>query len=225
MTMDPNTALDAALKGTAALHRHLCPRQVLGVRMGMLAGRRLGLELPQTNKRLFVFMETDGCAADGVSVATGAWVGRRTMRIVDFGKVAATFADTATGLAVRIHPHPESRRRAAAAAPEAPDRWHAQLLGYQRLPDEDFLVAEPVALAVDLGALISHPGSRSVCSECGEEIINGREVERAEGVVCRACAGESYYLLTLPEALTEEPLAMHAAEQPAVPDRGDVRRS
>src|SRR3712207_7090667 len=47
------------------------------------------------------FVETDGCFADGVSVATGCWLGRRTLRLVDHGKVAATFMDTLTERAVR----------------------------------------------------------------------------------------------------------------------------
>ena len=181
------------LEQTAALHRHLCPRQVLGVRMGMLAGERLGVDLPQSDKRVFVFMETDGCTCDGVAVATGARVGRRTMRMMDFGKVAATFVDTITGEAVRICPHPASRSRAVAAAPGAPDRWHAQLLGYQRLPAEEILVAEPVDLTVDLAAIISRNGLRTACAVCGEEISNGREVMRRGRTICRACAGEAYH--------------------------------
>ena len=40
--------LDELLQACAALHHHLCPRQVLGVRMGMLAGEILGLDLPQS---------------------------------------------------------------------------------------------------------------------------------------------------------------------------------
>ena len=63
------------LEQTVTLHHHLCPRQVLGVRMGMLAGELLGLELPQTDKRLITFVETDGCFADGVAVATGCTLG------------------------------------------------------------------------------------------------------------------------------------------------------
>lgn len=35
--------LTELLDQSAALHRHLCPRQVLGVRMGLLAGKLLGL--------------------------------------------------------------------------------------------------------------------------------------------------------------------------------------
>jgi formylmethanofuran dehydrogenase subunit E len=187
--------MDELLQRSADMHHHLCPRQVLGVRMGMLAGHWLGLDLPQPDKRLFVFMETDGCTADGVSVATGAWVGRRTMRMVDFGKVAATFFDTESGQAVRIHPHPDSRQRAITAAPEAPDRWHAQLAGYQRLQDHELLIAEPVELKVDLAELISHDGARALCARCGEEISNQRELVRGGEVLCRGCAGEAYCAL------------------------------
>jgi formylmethanofuran dehydrogenase subunit E len=32
---------------SAARHQHLCPRQALGVRMGRLGGRWLGIDLPQ----------------------------------------------------------------------------------------------------------------------------------------------------------------------------------
>ena len=68
-------ATDATLKKmltqTAAMHKHLCPRQILGVRMGIVAAQLFPLELPQKDKRLLAFVETDGCFADGVSAATG----------------------------------------------------------------------------------------------------------------------------------------------------------
>ena len=101
--------LKELLDTTTAMHRHLCPRQVLGVRMGLYAGELLGLALPQPDKRLYTIMETDGCAADGVAVAVNCWVGRRTMRIEDYGKVAATFVDTQTGQAMRIVPRASVR--------------------------------------------------------------------------------------------------------------------
>ena len=60
----------------------------MGVRLGMLAGEFLDLDLPQTDKRLFAFAESDGCGTGGVSVATGCWDDRRTLRVMDFGKLA-----------------------------------------------------------------------------------------------------------------------------------------
>jgi formylmethanofuran dehydrogenase subunit E len=185
--------LAALLQQSAALHAHLCPRQVLGVRMGLLGGRLLGLDVPQTGKRLLAFVETDGCAADGVAVATGCTVGHRTLRVIDFGKVAVTLVDTETERAVRITPSPRSRTRALDYAPDARSRWHAQLAAYQIMPDDELLIARPVVLRVSLEALLSKPGRRVTCEACGEEIINEREVVHEGTVLCRACAGERYY--------------------------------
>lgn len=185
--------LSALLRQSAELHRHLCPRQVLGARMGAYAGTLLGLDLPQSGKRLFTFVETDGCFADGVSVATGCWLGRRTMRLHDEGKVAATFVDTKTGHALRMWPHPAARTQASAYVPTAKSRWHAYLVAYQIMPVDELLCTQPVSLSVDLAALISHPGLRARCAACGEEILNQREIMLGERVLCHSCAGVERY--------------------------------
>ncbi|MFN2182171.1 MAG: FmdE family protein, partial [Candidatus Promineifilaceae bacterium] len=168
--------LQDLLARTADFHHHLCPRQVLGVRMGIYAGELLEIELPQTRKVLLAIVETDGCGADGISVASNCWVGRRTMRIVDYGKMAATFINTRTETAVRIAPHPLCRERALAITPDAANRWQGYLLGYQRLAAEELLVYQPVRLKEDLRKLISRAGWRANCAVCGEEIFNEREV-------------------------------------------------
>lgn len=180
--------LDRASQG----HRRLCPRQVLGVRIGLYGGALLGLSLPQQDKRLYAFVETDGCTVDGVAAATGCTVGRRTMRILDFGKVAATFIDTLTGEALRIRPHPQARERARAWAPPSLDDWHAMLDGYRVLPADDILEVRPVVLRVSLPDLIGRPGLRVPCDACGEEIMNGRETTSDGAVFCRECSGEAY---------------------------------
>lgn len=191
--MIPMPALEALLRACATGHRRLCPRQVLGVRMGLLGGRWLGLELPRPDKRLLALVETDGCAVSGVTAATGCRVDRRTLRVIDFGKAAATFVDTHTGQAVRVAPAPDVRERAGAYAPEAGTRWQAQLLGYQRMPDAELLVAQAVALAFPLEELLGQPGRRVSCQACGEEIINQRELYWDGLTLCRACAGQRYY--------------------------------
>lgn len=185
--------LDAVLSDCTALHRRLCPRQVLGARVGLLAGGLLGLDVPQVDKRLLAIVETDGCFVDGVSAATGCAVGRRTLRIEDFGKVAAVFVDTRSERAVRIAPQLDVRQRAQHYAPEAHNRWEAQLLGYQRMPDEELLGYQWVVLHTAVAALVSQAGVRVNCDACGEEIINHREVVRQATILCRACAGEAYY--------------------------------
>jgi formylmethanofuran dehydrogenase subunit E len=190
ITLELQTCLDKA----AALHHHLCPRQVLGVRTGMHAANLFSLSLPQTDKRLFAFVETDGCFADGVSVATGCWLGRRTMRLADYGKVAATFVDTATGRAIRVFPQPTARARALEYAPGEPDAWHSQLVAYRVMPAPELLRVEEVRLAVSLEEIISQPGLRVTCHACGEEIMNARELSENGQALCRRCAGrDSYY--------------------------------
>jgi formylmethanofuran dehydrogenase subunit E len=183
------------LEQSAALHQHLCPRQVLGVRIGMLAADLLDVELPQRDKRIFVFVETDGCFADGVSVATGCSLGHRTLRLMDYGKVAATFVDTETMRAVRIIPHRFARQRATCYAPNASDHWQAQLHVYQTMPDDELLAWQAVRLTVSMVALISRPGVRVNCALCGEEILNERERIVSGVPVCRSCTGDGYYEL------------------------------
>jgi len=193
-------SLDDCLRASAAHHHRLCPLQVLGARIGLLAGRLLDLDLPRRDKRLLAILETDGCFVDGVVAATGCAPGRRTLRIEDYGKVAATFVDVETGEAFRIRPHPLARQRAQLAVPHAASRWEAQLFGYRQMDDSLLLESQSVELDVSLSRWISRPGARVGCHGCGEEIINERELFRDGVVLCRACVGEAYYRATLPLA-------------------------
>lgn len=185
--------LTELLAQSSALHDHLCPRQVLGARMGLLAGQLLELDFPRTDKSVLVLVETDGCFADGVSVASGCWLGRRTMRLIDHGKVAATFIDVRTEQAYRIIPRIDLRRRVREGRAEGQKRWHAYLEAYQTMPEEDLLDAREVEVTLDWRGLLSLPGKRAICTECGEEIVNGREVGQDGKTLCRACAGERYW--------------------------------
>ena len=185
-------------------HDHLCPRQVLGVRMGMYAAELFQLDLPQSDKRLFAFVETDGCLIDGIVAATGCAVGNRTMRVMDYGKSAATFVDTQTDRAIRITPTRESRAVARVYAPDAPDRWHAQLAAYQVMPANELFAAQAVTLTVSLKQIISQHGHRVVCERCGEDIINEREVRVDGEVLCYPCALGRYYQPTENRPQTQE---------------------
>lgn len=181
------------LKISAARHSHLCPRQVLGARIGLAGAGALGLETLRSDKRLLVILETDGCFADGVEAATGCTIGHRTLRIEDYGKVAATFVDVKTGQAVRITPALDVRQRAYAYAPDEKRHYFAQLAAYQVMPDVELLSIQEVYLSSSIEALVSRPGVRVKCELCGEEIINEREIMQDGMALCRACAGQAYY--------------------------------
>ena len=185
--------LTELLKLSSSRHDHLCPRQVLGVRMGLAGLAAIGLDAPMPHKAALVFIESDGCFADGIEVATGATVGHRTLRVVDNGKIAATFTNVETGLSIRLAPHPDVRLRAREYAPEIKKKYYAQLKGYQVMPEAELFVFQDVVLAPALELIISRPGHRSKCVQCGEEIINERQVILDGKSLCRTCAGESYY--------------------------------
>ena len=160
--------------------------------MGLLAGELLGMDLPQVDKRLLSIVETDGCFTTGISVATNCWVDRRTLRVIDYDKVAATFVDTQREMTIRIAPSSAARHLALAHALEACNPWAAMLLGYQRTAPAELFVWQMVVLATPVAVLISRPGYRARCDRCGEEILNEREVRVAGGTPCRPCATGGY---------------------------------
>ena len=175
------------------LHQPLCPRQVLGVRMALAGVKALGLDLPRTDKNMLVISETDGCFVDGLIVAAGISPGHRTLRIVDYGKVAATFIDVIKREAVRLAPNLDVRLRALEYVPDEPRHYYAQLRGYQIMPDEVLFSFTPVTLSPSIEQIISRPGLHVNCSVCGEEIMNEREIAVLETIYCRSCFWQSYY--------------------------------
>ena len=109
------------------------------------------LESPIYKSTALIIIESDGCFADGIEVATGATIGHRTLRVNDFGKIAATFADVRTGRAIRISPVPNVRERALIFAPDEPRHYFAQLQGYQVMPDTELLRIQEVVAQSDFG--------------------------------------------------------------------------
>ena len=178
----------------AQSHGHMCPGQVLGVRMAMLGLKELGIEDPvKHRKRLLTYVEIDRCATDAVSLVTGCRLGKRSLKYLDFGKVAATFVDLETNRAVRIVARDDSRVKAKALFPELADPYKQQLEAYKVMDDSDLFILQSVRVKLRPEDLPGRPHSRVVCDECHEGVNNGRERPVNGRVLCRSCAGESYY--------------------------------
>ena len=186
-------SLEQLLQASAARHHHLCPRQVLGVRMGIAGAKVLGLDVPRSDKRLLVIVETDGCFVSGIEVATGCSVVHRTVRFEDYGKVAAVFVDVTTENAFRLAPRPDVRGLAWKYALGETERYQAQLHAYAVMPEDELITIHPVRLRTPIDEIIGRPGVRVICDGCGEEIMNDRQVVTSKGLFCKACVGESYY--------------------------------
>ena len=188
-------SLEEYLQDAERAHGHLCAGQVLGVRMAMFGLKRLGIEDPQgkDRKRLVTFVEIDRCATDAVAVVTGCRLGKRALKFRDWGKVAATFVDVASGKAVRIAAKESSKALARSLHPEIANKNQQQMLSYREMRDDDLFDLQWVKVDLPPEEFPGYKGERVVCEKCGEGINFKREVRRDGEVLCRACAGESYY--------------------------------
>jgi formylmethanofuran dehydrogenase subunit E len=143
---------------------------------------------------LFIISETDGCYVDGLEVVTGCAPGHRTLQIVDYGKIAATFVDVKSGKSIRVSPQINVRELAWDFAPTDEKRhYFAQLHAYKFMPDKLLLSIEDIELNTPIDKIISRPGIRTECGRCREEVFNEREIVRNGQTLCRACAGKAYY--------------------------------
>lgn len=190
---------DDYLDLATSMHRGCrCPGQVLGTRMALLGCQLLGLEPPDQEKRLFVFVEMDRCFADAVAAVTGCRLGKRTLKHMDYGKAACTFYDDRTGRAVRLVARDDARERVPFYADEGLGKYEAQLLAYRVMPAAELFVIQQVEVTLRPEDRPGRPLSRVVCAVCGEGINDRREVYVEGQPLCRACATGAYYQHVLP---------------------------
>jgi len=187
------------LAEAAAFHGGDCPGQTLGVRIARAGLERLGINDPLSDawrKNIMVYVEIDRCAADALMIVTGCRVGKRTLKLVDNGIMAATFINLKEGRAVRVTAREEARSLAPKYAPEEQNKYEQQRLAYLVMPDEELLDLEEVKVAIPPEDMPGSPISRVVCEQCGDTVVDMREVVRDGSVLCRNCAGPTYFTPT-----------------------------
>jgi formylmethanofuran dehydrogenase subunit E len=187
---------DELLDSSAEAHGHLCPGQVVGVRMAMLGCRLIGLDEPRSRdqiKKLIVFVEMDRCAGDAVAYVTGAKLGRRSLKFLDYGIMAATFLNLETGKAYRVISTEEARDLAPLYAPEIPGKHRQQLEAYKRMPDSALFRVQEVVVPLTDFDLPGPTRSKVICSRCGQAVRDRREVIRDGVALCRPCAHGAYF--------------------------------
>ena len=201
--------LDELLHEAEVAHGHLCAGQVLGVRMARLAMRELGVgdprvrvlengELNPDRKRLVTFVEIDRCATDAIGVVTGCRVGKRALKLRDFGKMAATFVDLYAKLeggeykGLRVVALESSKGRAKELYPDL-EKNAQQMKAYREMPDDELFAIQWVRVPLPASEFPGYKGERVVCASCGEGVNFDRFVERDGVRVCMGCAGGEYY--------------------------------
>ncbi|MFV0439576.1 MAG: FmdE family protein [Desulfopila sp.] len=197
-TMEDNSEFSRLLEKAAAFHGHLCAGQMIGVRLAMLGLRLLGITDPlgEDRKKQMVFVEIDRCATDAIMTVTGCRVGRRSMKIIDNGKIAATFYHLETGKAVRIAARPDARERVTAVSANSDDNM-AQLAAYTRLSDAELFTVQDVVVSVNPQDMPGPPTDQACCEQCGEMVLDGRHLQRQGHTLCRTCGtpGGGYYTI------------------------------
>lgn len=188
-------SFDEYLRDAETAHGHLCAGQILGVRMAMLGLKKLGIDDPQgkDRKRLVTFVEIDRCATDAVGVVTGCRLGKRALKFRDWGKMAATFVDVNDGRAIRVSAKESSKALARQMHPEIENKNQQQMIAYREMSDADLFSTQWVKVDLPPEEFPGYKGERITCEMCGEGINFHREVRREGKLLCRACAGESYY--------------------------------
>ncbi len=188
--------LEEHLAESAAFHGGNCPGQTLGVRLARAGLERIGIDDPLSDrwrKQLMVYVEIDRCAADAVMSVTGCRVGKRTLKIVDHGIMAAGFLNLKTSRAVRVVAREGARALAAKYAPGIEDKYECQRKAYEIMPDEELFDFEDVKIVVPRQDMPGSPISRVKCSRCGHAVQDLREVLREGVVLCRPCAEGGYF--------------------------------
>ncbi len=187
---------ESLLKSSAAVHGHLCPGQVVGVRMAMLGCGLIGLNNPSSHdqiKKLIVYVEMDRCTADAVAHVTGVKLGRRSLKFMDYGIMAATFVNLETGRAFRVLSTEEARDLACVYAPEIAEKHPRQLEAYRRMPNSVLFRVQQVEVNLSEFDLPGPTRHKTACTRCGQMVRDHREVLENGNALCRPCAQGAYF--------------------------------
>jgi len=188
--------IDELLEQYELTRGNLCPGALLGLRMAALGCALVGIEDPQgaDRKKLIVWVEIDRWLADAVETVTDARLGKRNLKFLDYGKLAATFLNIQNGKAVRVVALESSRRLADLRHPEIEDQYTRQMQTYREAAEEELFGITYVEVRVGAKDLPGHPRSRVICQKCGEGVNDGREINLSGRItLCRSCDYGAYY--------------------------------
>jgi formylmethanofuran dehydrogenase subunit E len=190
--MNNSLSLETCLETARAFHGDVCAGIAIGTRMAMAGLKAIGIEEPKGKDRkdLMVFVEIDRCATDAIMAITGCQPGKRTMKIYDYGKMAATFLNLKTNKSVRLTVKETANGTSRDGKPGGGNQ--AEL--FIGLPEEELLNVEEVIVDVQPQDMPGKPLRVVLCDGCGERIMDMRDSEENGKTLCRPCATkEKYY--------------------------------
>ncbi len=188
-------SFETLLEESTKVHGHICAGQVIGVRMCLLALQHIGITDPKgaERKKLYVIVEIDRCATDAIQSVTGCSLGKRSMRWLDLGIMAATFINLESGVSVRVTALEESRELSKKYYPEKESKYERQLEAYRIMPDNELFRVEQVEVVIPPENMPGRPLKRVQCESCGDWVQDMRDIEKNGQRICRGCAEGNYY--------------------------------
>jgi len=164
--------------------------------MAMLGCRLVGLDDPTSHdqiKKLIVYVEMDRCAGDAVAHVTGAKLGRRSLKFLDYGIMAATFVNLETNKAFRVISTEEARDLACQYVPDISEKYKQQLEAYKRMPDSVLFRVQQVEVVLSEFDLPGPTRRKVSCSRCGQVVRDHREIVQNGDALCKPCAHGAYF--------------------------------
>jgi formylmethanofuran dehydrogenase subunit E len=188
-------SFDKLLAESSTIHGHLCAGQVIGVRMSMIGLEAIAIHDPKEadRKKLYVLVEIDRCATDAIQSVTGCSLGKRSMRWLDHGIMAATFVNLETGKAVRITAREEARELSKNYFPTMGEKYQRQLEAYRIMPQQELFKIEHVQVDIAPEDMPGRPLRRVQCEKCGDWVQDCRELMTDGKILCRGCVNGKYY--------------------------------
>jgi len=181
---------EAMLKVAGDFHGDICAGIRIGTRMAICGLQQIGISNPKgaDRKKMIVFAEIDRCTTDAIMAITGCRPGKRSMKIYDYGKMAATFHNLETGRTVRVGMKGKPTNQPQSEMPD-----------FARVKDEEIFNIQNVTVHLRPEDLPGKPLRRVQCVRCGANVMDGREVEVGGEPLCKPCAsGQNYYEESLP---------------------------
>jgi len=127
-----------------------------------------------------------------VSTRSRNW-GRRSLKFVDYGIMAATFLNLETNISFRVISTEEARDLATVYAPEIVEKYPQQLEAYKRMPDSVLFRVQKVRVDISKYDLPGPTRKKVSCSQCGQVVRDNREVVNNSHNLCKPCAQGAYF--------------------------------
>lgn len=170
-------------------HGHLCGGMFTGVKMAMVAQKLMGYE-SFPDKDLIVVAEIDRCLTDAIMSVTGCRAGKRSMKIKDYGKFAATFCSLASKDAVRLVQNPDAFDYIESTAEKrGVHRKDKKNMGqiYLEYPWPEHFGVKALTKEFVESDLPGKPWAIVPCDHCHENVMDHRHIAFEGGNICIPC--------------------------------------